>query len=92
MSHKKPKNKKPPSGATEGGMSENELGGDVFYANNSINPANCKTDLPKLADVYELHADLYKLLAAEARLRDEEMRLLATIIEGGTIYPLRIPR
>lgn len=91
MKRKKP-NKKPPSGATEGGKSENELSGGVFYANNSINPANCKTDLLKLADVYETHAEVYRLLAAEARLRDEQMRYLAVIAEGGTVYPLRIPK
>lgn len=73
--------KKPPSEATKGGGNENELAGNVFCTYNTINPAYCQTDLPKLADVLELHAEVY-------RLRAEETRLLAVIMAGGTIYPI----
>lgn len=73
--------KKPPTGQWQGGENENELAGNVFYAYNTINPAYCQTDLPKLADVLELHAEVY-------RLRAEETRLLAVIMAGGTIYPI----
>jgi len=73
--------KKPPSGATKGGGNENERVSDVFYANNSINLTYCQTDFTKLAEVLELHAEVY-------RLRAEEARLLAVIMAGGTIYPL----
>jgi len=74
-------NKKPPTGRTEGGGNENERDGIVFYPDNSINSVYCQTDLPKVADVLELHAEVY-------RLRAEEARLLAVIMAGGTIYPL----
>jgi hypothetical protein len=72
--------KKPPSGQTEGGL-ENELSGNVFFPNNNINPAYCQIDFTKLADALELHAEVY-------RLRADEARLLAIIMAGGTIYPI----
>jgi len=74
-------NKKPPSRATEGGGKENERGSDVFYLNDSTNPAYCQIDFTKYADSLELHAEVY-------RLRAEEARLLAIIMAGGTIYPI----
>ena len=81
MSHKRESNKKPPTGRTEGGGNENELSGIVFFPYDNTNPAYLQTDLPKLADVLELHAEVYRLRAAEARL-------LAVIMAGGTIYPI----
>lgn len=80
MKHRKA-DKKPPTGQTEGGGTENVQSGIVFYPDNSIDPAYLQTDLPKVADVLELHAEVY-------RLRAEEARLLAVIMAGGTIYPL----
>lgn len=74
-------NKKPPTGRTEGGGNENELAGNVFYSNDSIIPANCQIDYMKYADALELHAEVY-------RLRADEARLLAIIMAGGTIYPI----
>ena len=80
MSHKR-ENKKPPFRALKGGGNENELSGIVFYSNDNIIPAYCQTDYTKLADALELHAEVY-------RLRADEARLLAIIMAGGTIYPI----
>lgn len=79
--NRKKENKKPPTGRTEGGGNENELAGNVFYSNDSINPAYCQIDFPKYIDTLELTAEVY-------RLRADEARLLAIIMAGGTIYPL----
>ena len=73
--------KKPPSGATEGGGQINEPERVVIYSDNSTNPAYCQIDYAKLADVLELHAEVY-------RLRADEARLLMIIQAGGTIYPI----
>ena len=80
MKHKN-RNKKPPFRAMKGGGNENELAGKVFYSNDSIIPANCQIDYMKYADALELHAEVY-------RLRADEARLLAIIMAGGTIYPI----
>lgn len=79
--NRKKENRKPPTGRTEGGGNENELSGNVFFPNNNINPAYCQIDFTKLADALELHAEVY-------RLRADEARLLAIIMAGGTIYPI----
>lgn len=79
--NRKKENRKPPTGRTEGGGNENELAGNVFYSNDSIIPANCQIDYMKYADALELHAEVY-------RLRADEARLLAIIMAGGTIYPI----
>ena len=83
---RKKQNKKPPTGQGQGGKGENERGRDVFYPDNNTNPTNCQIDMPKvdyakLADVLELHAEVY-------RLRADEARLLMIIQAGGTIYPI----
>ena len=79
--NRKKENRKPPTGRTEGGGNENELSGNVFFPNNNINPAYCQIDYMKYADALELHAEVY-------RLRADEARLLAIIMAGGTIYPI----
>ena len=81
MKHQRENNRKPPTGRTEGGGNENELAGNVFFPYDNTNPAYLQTDLPKLADILELHAEVY-------RLRAEEVRTLAVIMAGGTIYPI----
>lgn len=80
MKHQR-ENKKPPAGRTVGGGNENELAGNVFNPYCDTNPADCQIDFTKLADVLELHSEVY-------RLRAEEARLLAIITAGGTIYPI----
>lgn len=83
MNRRKLPIKKPPTGRTDGGESEKQCWRDVFCIDNSTNPRIFQTvDYGKLADVFELHADLY-------RVKAEEIRILAAIYAGGTAYPIR---
>jgi len=66
--NRKTNKKKPPTGATGSGESENQRGRDVFYQDNSTNPHAFQTDFGKLADIYSLKCDYYSALADAARI------------------------
>lgn len=87
--------KKPPSTAMDGGESENLRAGVVFCLNDSINPANCKIDYAKQADVYRQQAEYYLILAQIAEhmrlvsdLQEQANLTLMPVYAGGTVYQI----
>ena len=95
MKHKKPKNKKPPSGATEGGEGENELSGNVFYAYCKTKPAKKQIDYAKQADVFRQQANYFSIMAEiadnmskAAALQEQANLSLMPIYAGGTVYQI----
>lgn len=88
MKRKKP-NKKPPSGATEGGGSENGRGRGVFYANISTNPDVIQIDLPKFADTCRMESEYFAKLAQAADLLAEAELSLNPVYAGGTVYHIQ---
>lgn len=89
MKHKKQKNKKPPTEATEGGKSEKQSGRDVFYANISTNPDVIQIDLPKFADTCRMESEYFAKLAQAADLLAEAELSLNPVYAGGTVYHIQ---
>lgn len=94
MNNKK-RNKKPPSGATEGGEGENELSGNVFYAYCKTKPAKKQIDYAKQADVFRQQANYFSIMAEiadnmskAAALQEQANLSLMPIYQGGTVYQI----
>jgi len=89
MKRKKPKIKKPPSTAMDGGESENKRGRGVFYANISTNPDLIQIDLPKFADTCRQESEYFATLAKAADLLAEAELSLNPVYAGGTVYHIQ---
>lgn len=83
----KDKNKKPLSGGTGSGKSENQQG-VVFCPQYSITPKYTQTDYSKVRDVLMLEAEVLRLSAQIADLEWQRATTMRLIEMGGTIYPL----